>query len=134
MKALRIGLVVCMIALLWPEFTRYRAQWRLAEANARIETVLSGQDRSPNTLSSVLTAVQLAKLVIEQNPNDPNAILIEGIGLIMLGQGEQAMQRFETAIAQGERPEFVLNLGRARNSTGDEAGARQAYLRAAWSS
>lgn len=134
MKVLRFGLLCLLIVLVWPEYAHYRSQWRLAEANARMERVLSGRERSQNAVSSVQKAVVLAQQVREQNPDDPNAILIEGIGLMMLGHGQDAVRSFERAIAQGERPEFVVNLGRARASVGDMPGADQAYLHAAWSS
>ena len=40
----------------------------------------------------------------------------------------------DVAIAQGERPELTLNLGRARTARGDVDGANAAYLRTAWAS
>ena len=43
MTVLRRVLVVALFALaLWPEFPRYLAEWRLAEANVRLGRALSG--------------------------------------------------------------------------------------------
>lgn len=144
MKVLWRLLVVAILALaLWPEFPRHQAEWRLNDANFRIDQALrmsqsaarSGvADTGRAALRQVALAETLAAQAAAALPGDPRAILTQSIALIMTGRGQQAVALLDGAIAAGERPEFTINLGRARTTLGDEAGANAAYLRTAWAS
>lgn len=144
MTVLRRVLVVVLFALaLWPEFPRYLAEWRLAEANVRLGRALSGNQAAVRAgastpdgqaLRQAELAGELAAQAMAALPGDPRAVLARSIALIVTGRGADAIRGLDAAIAAGERPEFTLNLGRARTTLGDTAGANAAYLRTAWAS
>ncbi|HEU4665008.1 MAG TPA: hypothetical protein VFS55_13350 [Dokdonella sp.] len=118
-------------AALWPEAARYRAEWSLADANARLSAALHGR----GSAASVEKALSEARDAITALPGDPRAPLATAIALLLLQRGDEAKTTLERAIASsGERPELTLNLGRARGTLGDEAGAQAAFLRTAWAS
>jgi len=133
-RLLQAMAIAALLALLWPEFARYRAEYQLKEVGARMERALTGKDRGEAALQSVSRAQQLAHSAAAALPGDARAPMLEGIALILMRQGEQAIAVLTAAIAQGERPEFTINLGRARSVLGDEVGARRAFLRTAWAS
>lgn len=133
-RALRGIALLALVLLLWPEWSRYRAEWLLAEANTRLERVLLGRDRGATALASVVRAEALARDAEERLPADPRADLLLSVALIIQGRGADAVAVLDTAIAQGERPELTLSLGRARALLGDEAGAEAAFLRTTWAS
>ncbi|MBL8299156.1 MAG: hypothetical protein JNN30_12535 [Rhodanobacteraceae bacterium] len=144
MKMLWRLLLVALFALaLWPEFPRYQAEWRLYDANFRVAQALrmsqsaarsSAADADRAALSQVTLAETLAAQAAAALPGDPRAVLTQSIALIMIRRGADAVALLEAAINAGERPEFTINLGRARTTLGDEAGANAAYLRTAWAS
>lgn len=144
MKMLWRLLAVALLALaLWPEFPRYQAEWRLNDANFRIDQALrmsqsAARSDVAETDRAALRQVALAETLAAQAsaalPGDPRAILTQSIALIMTGRGQQAVALLDAAIDAGERPEFTINLGRARTTLGDEGGANAAYLRTAWAS
>lgn len=123
-----------LLLLIWPEAQRYRAEWWLAEANTRLERILLGQDRGPVALASVARAEALARAAADRLPADPRADLLLSVALILQARGAEAVAVLDAAIAEGERPELTLSLGRARATLKDEAGAEAAFLRTTWAS
>ena len=132
--AVRSIALLTLFLLLWPEWPRYRAEWLLAEANTRLERVLLGHDRGPPALASVAQAEALARAACDRLPADPRADLLLSVALILQGRGSEAVAVLHTAIADGERPELTLSLGRARAVLKDDTGADAAFLRTAWAS
>lgn len=130
----RAVLLLALVLCVWPELGRYRAEWRLAEADARLQRALRGLDRGALALQSVGIAATQAHGAAEQLPGDARPPLFEGIALILAGKGAAALAVLDAAIAAGERPELTINLGRARTLLGDARGADSAYLRTAWAS
>lgn len=130
---MRIPFIVAVFALgaaLWPEAAAYRAEWLLADANARLSAALRGT----GTAASVETALAAARTATNALPADPRPPLAASIALLLLRRPDEAKTILEKAIASGERPELTINLGRARGALGDEAGAQAAFLRTAWTS
>lgn len=126
--------LLVLAAALWPEVARYGAEWQLSAANADLDGILRGQLRDARGVQAAQHALAAAEAAGQVLPEDPRPSLTRGIALILLARGDDAVRVFEAAIAQGERPEFTLNLGRARTALGDTAGADAAYLRTAWAS
>ncbi|QBB72273.1 hypothetical protein ELE36_18925 [Pseudolysobacter antarcticus] len=128
----RLAVTLVCIALLWPELDRYRAEWLLADANSRMQQILSGASRGDTRLAAdrtLMHAQQAAQLL----RGDPRAPLLESFALLLLKRGSDAIIVLDDAIiASGERPELTLNLGRARGISGDTDGANTAFLRTAW--
>ncbi|MEO7326414.1 MAG: hypothetical protein ABIW82_16450 [Dokdonella sp.] len=133
-RAIRLAGLLVLLALLFPEFGRYRAEWMLSAVHARLDRALRGIDRGEVAMTSVGIAADQAQQAAAFLPGDPRPPMLQGIALILGGKGAQAVAVLDAAIAQGERPEFTINLGRARTILGDEAGAHAAYLRTAWAS
>ncbi|MES2932485.1 MAG: hypothetical protein V4805_03240 [Pseudomonadota bacterium] len=131
-RIVRMLVTTVLALLLWPEFGRYRAEWMMAEANNQLDRVLRGVDRGTEAQHGIEQARNLAHLARLQLPTDSRAPLLEAVALILGRQGAAAIQVLDAAIAQGERPELTINLGRARGISGDEKGATAAFLRTAW--
>lgn len=125
-----VAVLCVLVAALWPEAARYRAEWRLTDADARLAAALRGT----GSAASVETALGEARAAMAALPGDPRAPLAASIALLLLKRSDEAKAILERAIASGERPELTLNLGRARGTLGDEAGAQAAFLRTAWAS
>lgn len=130
MKVFFTAALVATAAALWPEFGCYRAEWLLADANARLAAALRGNA----TAASVDVALADARGAMAALPGDPRPPLAASIALLMLKRSGEAKTLLEHALASGERPELTLNLGRARGTLGDERGAQAAFLRTAWAS
>ena len=94
--------------------------------------MLRGAEPAATAVASVQAAADLARRAGERLPPEPRPVLARSIALIMTRQLDTAVLVLNEAIAQGERPELTINLGRARAALGDEAGAQRAYLRTAW--
>lgn len=142
-RVVRLVAIAALSLALWPEFPRYVGEWRLGEANLRLGRALSGNLAAARAgaaapdgqaLRQAELASDLAAQAMAALPGDPRAVLARSIALIMTGHGADAVSLLDAAIAAGERPEFTINLGRARTTLGDEAGANAAYLRTAWAS
>jgi hypothetical protein len=137
----RVLALVLLAAALWPELPRYAAERQLHQANRQLESALRKVQQSPHQAGAdaqireqAADALQLATQAAFALPDDPRCILAQALGLILSGQGKEAATLLEAAIARSERPEFTINLGRARTTQGDTAGAQAAYLRTAWAS
>lgn len=132
--ALRIAAIVLVLAALWPEVMRYRAEHLLERASTRIEHVFRTRANDAQARAVVALAGDEAARAAGALPNDNRAALLHGIALILQSRAAEAVAVFDAAIAAGERPELTLNLGRARSALGDEPGADTAFLRTAWAS
>ena len=116
-----------VLALAWPGFARYRNDRVLATARTTIHEVIAAGDaaRAAREIPGVVATLQAV-------PPDPRRDLMLGLALILARQPDAADRALDAAVARHERPELTLNLGRARAATGDEAGARAAFLRSGW--
>ena len=124
------GLLILAAAL--PELPRYRAETQLAHAGQQIDAVLRGGARGAEAVDAARQAEASASAAAIWLPGDPRPPLHRAVALMLLARTGEATDVLEAAIRVGERPELVLNLGRARFQGGDPAGADRAYLRAAW--
>ena len=131
---LAAALTILLIAMVWPEPDRYRAEWLLADANGRLSEALRGAITGDAALRSTETAFVQSRQAAALLPDDPRTALSASIALLLLHRGAEAQAILNAAIEQGERPELTLNLGRARGIVGDEPGAHAAFLRTAWAS
>jgi hypothetical protein len=128
------ALNILLAAMVWPELGLYRAEWLLADANARLSDALRGAITGDAALRSTETAFLQSRQAAAMLPDDPRTALASSVALLMLRRGAEAEAILGVAIEQGERPELTLNLGRARGIRGDEPGANAAFLRTAWAS
>lgn len=121
-------------AMAWPELGRYRAEWLLADANARLSETLRGAITGADAVRSTETALAQSRQAAIWIPEDPRTALAASVALLLLQRGAEARDILNAAIKHAERPELTLNLGRARGILGDAAGADAAFLRTAWAS
>lgn len=128
------ALTLLLVAMVWPEPGRYRAEWLLADANGRLSEALHGAITGDAAVRSTETAFVQSRQAAALLPDDPRTALAASVALLLLQRGAEAQAILNAAIAQGERPELTLNLGRARGILGDQSGAQAAFLRAAWAS
>ncbi len=105
----------------------------LGNASAQIDAILLGRGGS-DAMATVNAALDAARSVRAHAPEHATAVQVEGMALILTGQGDAARDHFRAAIAAGERPEFWVNLGRAYALLGDDERAQRCFLRAAWES
>jgi hypothetical protein len=131
---LRSLLALALVALAWSEIGSYRGEILLADAGVRLAAALRGATRGEEAMTSVQTAYAETQRAATLLPGDQRPALSAGIALLLLHRGVDAITILDAAIAQGERPELTLNLGRARGIAGDERGAQAAFLRTAWAS
>ena len=131
---IRCACAIVLAVLTWPEIDAYRGEWLLADAGARLSGALKGTTRGDDAVNSVQAALAEAQLAATCLPGDQRPVLSASIALLLLHRGAEAAAILDAAIAQGERPELTINLGRARGILGDENGAQAAFLRTAWAS
>jgi O-antigen ligase len=123
-----------------PEVGRYRAERQLRTLTALAHALLAqpGQVRDARRILTSLDAAALA--IAPALPGDARAPILAGSSLLVAGDADGALQRYERALALGERAEIVLNQGRAFVLRGDRQDAvqdavhdaRMAFVRAAW--
>lgn len=139
----RVLAIAALAAAVWPELPRHAAEWRLRTANQQLERALDGVQQAARRGQSgdmaqihphAAQGLRLAEQAAAALPNDPRVTLARAVGLLLSGRGGEAATLLDAAIAVSERPEFTLNLGRARTTQGDSTGADAAYLRTAWAS
>jgi tetratricopeptide (TPR) repeat protein len=129
---LRVILAVPLLVYGFLEIWSYRAEWKIAQANALIEAVLLGRTSAGLAVENAQRAQAAAKAANQLLHHDPRALLAEANALVMLGRGNEAIASLNQRLAYAERPELWVALGRALAAVGDEAGAQAAFLRAAW--
>lgn len=133
MRLLRVLLALIVAAgILVPEWQAYRSEQKLLQANLLLQAALTGQLPDADPLDSVRRMLALAQEARLALPHDARAILIEGMGFLMLSRLDEAEQTFAAALRQGERPELLVNYGRVLAARGDHEGAHAAMLRAAF--
>ena len=131
---LRWSTVFVLFAMLVPELGRQRGEWQLAQAHDAIARVLSGRDSGATALARLQLAEAQSSNAGAALDGDVRALLIEALATMAMQRSDDAIALLRDAVAKAERPELVVNLGRAYFQRGDAAAADQAYLRAAWSS
>ena len=136
MKYWRITLAtLCAAWACAPELARWRAEHTLREGRERLAAVLGGGVPQPQWQRELRTALSIGDAATAGLPDDARVALLIATATLALGNGDAAAERIEDAIARGgERPELVVNLGRALYQTGRADDADSAYLRAAWAS
>jgi hypothetical protein len=125
---------LALVLLAWPEIDAYRGELLLARTRTRLADVLNGATRGDAAIREVQTALDDAQQAEEYLPGDQRPVLSASVALLLLHRGAEAVVVLQPAIAEGERPELILNLGRARGILGDEKAAQAAFLHAAWAS
>ncbi len=149
MRSLRgLGLALALAWALAPEFSRYRPP--VPAICARFERFCESPERELRVASGALRIVltrpgevadppgaleriaQVATSAADGLPGDPRPWILAGSARLVAGEPDRAIDHYRQALALGERPETVLNLGRAYEALGQTEKARAAYVRALW--
>src|SRR5262245_10107748 len=133
MIGVRVVLLVLILLALVPEYGRYSAERLLYRTSSAIRSALFARTREATGRTAMLVeAASQARGAAGALPGDWRPLTVAGAALRLGGQPDQAIETYREALRLGERPEVVLNLGRAYASSGRTDSARTAYLRAAW--
>ncbi|HEY2385739.1 MAG TPA: O-antigen ligase family protein [Candidatus Binatia bacterium] len=117
-----------------PEVARYRAERQLRGLTS-LAQALFAQPGHVRDARRILTSLNAAALALAPAlPGDARAPILAGSSLLVAGDADGALERYGRALALGERPEIVLNEGRALALRGDAAAAQAAFVRAVWAS
>ncbi len=132
-RAAQLLLAGVLLAAAAPELTRYGAERRLRVLTATAQAVFTQQARvhEPRRVLASLDAAALA--VAPALPGESRAWILAGSTRLVAGDAAGALERYGRALTLGERPEIVLNQGRALALREDRHdAARAAFARAVW--
>jgi len=132
---LTLLLMLTCVAIAGVQLVRWHyAEWQIAAATVTVSSVLRGELKGVEAQQAAAAATSSAQKALALVPGDERAALIAGTAMTITGNGAKALELLEPVVAAGGRPELLVALGRARAATGDDVGARRAFLRAAWAS
>ena len=128
-------IVVALLALaaaLGPELLRYGAERQLQRATAGLRLHVSGAApaRRPGAVPHWVATT--ARAAARHLPGDPRPLALAAAALLVAGRTEDGLAQYGEALTLGERPELMLNLGRAHALLGRTDAAQAAFLRAGW--
>ena len=115
-----------------PELPRYRAERLLRPATDALRYLLTHPGEVSDPAGALGRIEQIALSAAPGLPGDSRAWILAGSARLAAGNPDGALDRYLTALRLGERAEIDLNIGRARESRGEQERAMVAYLRAVW--
>jgi hypothetical protein len=127
---LRAVVVLAVAALAYPELARYAAERRLTQVQVALEVVSRRPAGTQRTVALRRIAAEASAL--DTYPGDERPANAAGTATMLVGDPRRAADLFVAALAQGERPEILANLGLARAAAGEPESAAEAMLRAVW--
>ena len=133
MKIVVIALLsIALLAGVIPEIHRYQAEHDLYFATALFESMLHGQVPEAQREAAFEAAKESASRAADGLPGDSRPLILAGSLRLYAQQPAEARDIYEMALADGERAEIDLNLGRAYEMLRNREAASAAILRAAW--
>ncbi|HUO86544.1 MAG TPA: O-antigen ligase family protein [Thermoanaerobaculia bacterium] len=126
-----VALALAVVLAVLPEWNRHAGERRLAQLNVSIQLVAQ---RPAGTVSRVagLRRIAAEAAALDTHPGDVRPANTAGTATMLAGDPRRAAEIFAAALATGERPEVVANLGLARAASGDRERGTEAMLRAGW--
>ena len=131
-RALRLAAVLLLLAALVPDVRRHAGERSLYRATALLGSALTGSVPGTDPRRLAEAARDLAAGASAVLPFDPRPPLVEGAARLALGDAPRAEERFRESVERAEKPEALVNLGRALLLRGRPEDARQVFIRAAW--
>jgi len=123
---------LALVVALVPEFSRYRAERRLYEADALFRTLIAqGNAAAGNTAMLDVVAAE-AMQASAGLAGDSRPLILAGSAKLVEHRPHEALALYRRALGIGERAEIDLNLGRAYALAGNQQAASAAVLRAVW--
>jgi hypothetical protein len=123
---------IALILGLIPELRRYQAEHDLYFATALFESMLHHQVPEVGSASAFEAASDAAARAADGLPGDTRPLILAGSLRLFAHQPEDARIIYMKALADSERAEIDLNLGRAYEMLGNREAASAAIFRAAW--
>jgi len=130
--ALRVVLALLIVAASWPELSRYAAERRLYEVSAVLQAVFRRPPEAAEAGRIVTWATAAALDASAALPGDWRSLNLAGSASLLAHRPDAALDRYRQALGLGERPEIVVNVGRAHLALGRADEARAAFVRALW--
>jgi tetratricopeptide (TPR) repeat protein len=129
---LRIAAGAALIALLWPEFARYRGERSMRKGTDELRRTLATSRSVEQARPALDRTAGYALAAALDLPADPRPRVLAGSARLVAGQAREALDFYRNALATGERAEIDLNLGRAYAVAGQLPEAQATLLRALW--
>ena len=129
--AVLLGVAALAVAL--PEPTRHGAERALYAATSALRLVLQDPSAPPSP-AAMAWAEQAAATAARHLPGDPRPPLVLAVARLHARDAAGARARLHEGFRGGERPELLLEAGRAYMMEGRREEATVALLRAGWAS
>lgn len=130
--AVRLAGILLLAAAFLPDLSRHAAERTLYRASALLSSAFTGNVPGADPRRLAVAAADLAARASHALPFDPRPPLVEGIARLALGDAASAEACSRESIARAEKPEALVNLGRALLVSQRPDAARAVFLRAAW--
>jgi tetratricopeptide (TPR) repeat protein len=130
--ALGVASAVLLAAALAPEFPRYAAERVLRVATFGLRFVLTRTSEVADPKEALSQIAARALGAAPALPGDPRPWILAGGAHLVKGEPDRALDLYRRALADGERSEIDLNIGRAYEGLGQTEKAHEAFLRALW--
>ena len=128
----RLALFAVLAAAVWPEFPRYAAERKLRAAQDAFRFILTRPSEVTDPPAALGRVADFALEAAKALPGDSRPIVLAGGTRLAAGEAERAIEFYRAALAQGERAEIDLNLGRAFDAMARREEAEAWFLRGGW--
>ncbi|HEY6931070.1 MAG TPA: O-antigen ligase family protein [Thermoanaerobaculia bacterium] len=129
---LGVAASLALAVAVFPEFPRYAAERAIREATLGLRFVLTHTSEVADPARVLSQLAARAADATAALPGDPRPWILAGGANLVRGEAAAALDLYRKALAQGERAETDLNMGRAYEGLGQTEKAHEAYLRAVW--
>ena len=126
------GVALVLLALLWPEVGRYRAEHRIGQLTAAFRASMTGPAGPERGAALARIDAAAHEVLRRMRPGDSRALMLAGSARLMARDPAAALDRYRAALARGERAEIDLALARSHIARGDLDAGQTALVRAAW--
>jgi hypothetical protein len=130
MRALAVSIV--LMALLWPEVGRYRAERELRRLTTAFRALLSAPPGADRNRALAAIDAEAEGLIPYTAPGDSRLLMLAGSARLVAKDSPGALGRYRAALARGERAEIDLALARAHIVLHEMDDGQAALVRAAW--
>ncbi|MBI2571327.1 MAG: O-antigen ligase family protein [Candidatus Schekmanbacteria bacterium] len=131
-RGLRVGLAALLALAFLPELDRYRAERKLYAGTTAVRSALLAERSGARSRELLALGRQTPAAVGPHLPGNPGPLLTAGAALLAARDPAAALEIYGHALAEGERAETVLNLGRAYAMLDHRPEALAAFVRAVW--
>ena len=128
------GILACLILAraVWPELPRHAGERALRRVSEGLRFVLQHPTEVGDPQKVLVELAARARAAAIVLPGDPRPWVLAGSAYLVKGDPGLALELYRTALANGERSETDLNMGRAREGLAQPEQAHRAFLRSAW--